>query len=192
MMDSYEDATKAMVEALVVRSMKREQDVRMFMESTHSTVHVGLLCDIILGHAGGRKFMVTYGVPFEPSNTTHKAILTDINRFFMSTYKVVVLPTGGVVIANFDISTAKYLRGDRYEGHTYQRFQMKGDTIEIDFKAKKENISTLLFLAPFINVAVYDLCVPKNIMCRPEGTHLSTKPMEENDTPLLMSEIITK
>lgn len=191
-MESYEDATKAMVEALVVRSMKREQDLRMFMESTHSRVHVALLCDIILSHAGGKKFMVTYGLPFEPSNAIHKAILTDINRFFMSTYKVVVLPTGGVVIANFDISTAKYLKGDRYEGRTYQRFQLKNDKIEIDFKAKKENISTLLFLGSFINVAVYDLCIPKNMMCRPEGTHLSTKPMEESDTPLLMCEIIMK
>jgi hypothetical protein len=138
--NAYEATTRAMAEGAAARHQRAEVEVRTFMDVTTSARHIELLQDIIIGHAGGKKFMVEYELPFEASNPKHKEILTDINRFFMSSYRVKLLPSDTVIVSNFDISSVKYLKGDRYEGFAYCRFGQDGGFITVDFPCKSDNM----------------------------------------------------
>lgn len=199
MIDGYGDATKALIAARLDRSLKHEIEIYKLLNAMSSQQHLDIIHDIIMGHAGGTQIRVDYDLPFDDANKTHKRSLDDIHDFYnhCTIWKATITPgQKGITIANYDITkNPNAVDDNNYKGYTYRRYKIKTDELygtgskfEVDFRARSQgNIQTLLCFGPFIYVSVYNLLVPKHIICRPHRTNLS-QPLPETDEVVLMED----
>lgn len=199
MTDGYATATMALVAARLERSSKHEIEIYKLLIAMSSEAHLSIIHDIILGHAGGTHIRVDYHLPFDDTNEFHKICLNDICDFYnhCTEWHATIVPgRKGVTIANYDITiNPNVVNDNNYKGYTYRRYRIKTDELygtgskfEVDFRARSQgNTQTLLCFGPFIYVSVYNLLVPKDVICRPNKTNLS-QPLPEVDDVVLMED----
>ena len=188
--EDYINATREKVKEWTNDKADYLEVVLKTIENMTFDSHIQLIRHIILSHAGGEKFQILYNLPFEwdrPGDIhgvrkLHSLLRAnrDTDTHLFVTRIGDISTSGGLSIANYDTFDVKPdIRQPYYEAHSFACYNLTIDSdgnehYEYDFPTLPGKLGQLLLLfGPLIHVKVFNLKIPRHLICHNPGSHSS-------------------